>query len=151
LGRFLRADPALQRLLAQSRARAGPLPLPAPLSPPARPHLSGPPSPKFPLLRARVSSPVEFPPLSRPRVDSSTPQCRHLCARVLEPSRHRSCRVALSRRCPPALHLAVAAPPGCRCHSLDEEVLVQHAPIGLAATVERAPSRPLPTAAVERA
>jgi hypothetical protein len=70
--------------------------------------------------------PVGSPSLSRPRVDSFSPQCR-LCAYTLEPWHHRSCSVASGQRCHLRSALLLAAPPICRCQPLDDEVLEQPA------------------------
>jgi hypothetical protein len=43
---------------------------------------------RLPLLCARVATPAKLPPSSQPPVTTSALQCRHLCARALEPSHH---------------------------------------------------------------
>jgi hypothetical protein len=59
-----------------------------------------------PLLCARVSLPVSSPSLSRPRVDSSSPQCRHLCAYPLASSRHPLVQHGVLSTLSYALHLS---------------------------------------------
>jgi hypothetical protein len=80
-----------------------------------------------PLLCAHVSLPVSSPSLSRPRVDSSSPQCRHLCAYPLASSRRHSCNMASCRRSRMRSALALAALAGCQCQPLDGVVLEQSA------------------------
>jgi hypothetical protein len=126
-GHFLHASPALLCLPVQSYSRVGMLPFLVPWSPPARTHLSGPSSPKSPLLRARVSSPASSPSLSHPCVDSFLPQCCHLCAHTREPSRRHSCSMESCRRCRLCPTLLLTASPGCRCQPINDEALEQPA------------------------
>jgi hypothetical protein len=140
---FLHTGLLLQHPGSTQRMKRRPVTAPAPPSLTAETHLSGhlPPNPPLlrarvpPLLRARVppllcacvSSPVSSPPLSRSRVNSFSPQCCHMCAYTLEPSRHLLCSVASGCCWPPVPTLAVAAPVGCRCQPLEDGALEQPA------------------------
>jgi hypothetical protein len=87
-------------------------------------------SPKFPPhLLARVTTPAELPPTSRPPVTTSRLKDVCVCACPLEPSHRLRCAVASHHRCPPASALVSAAPIGFRGRPLGDEVLEQAAPL----------------------
>jgi hypothetical protein len=104
-----------------------------------------------PLLRARVATPVKLLLLNRPLITTSALQCRHLCARALEPPRHRARSVASCRHCRLRSALLLAAPPGCWCQPLNDDALEQHAPLAELLVSESVLSRPLHSAALARA
>jgi hypothetical protein len=128
---FLRASLLLQHPGPTQRTKRWPITAPVPQSLTAETHLSGRLPQNPPLLQARVSSPASSPSLSRPHVNSFSPQSYHLCAYTLEPSRLRSCSVASGhhwQHAPtPAPTLAVTAPVGCWYQLLEDEALEQPA------------------------
>jgi hypothetical protein len=93
-----------------------------------RDPLVSPPLPPIPLLCSTcMATPTELPPMSRPPVTASAPQCSHLCACTLEPSHHSLVLCGVTS----ALLLLALLPslrqPGMPRQVLDDEALEQPA------------------------
>jgi hypothetical protein len=97
---------------AHLRVRAGLPPVTASLSPTAGPICQGRLPPILPPLCARVATLAKLLLLSWPLVTTSTPQCRHLCRRALEPSHRLLTPCSVASMLPAVLLPLVAVPAG---------------------------------------
>jgi hypothetical protein len=84
---------------------------------------SGPFSPNSPLLCARVATLAKIDAVEPAPITTSTLQCYHLCACVLEPSHHLLIPCSIVSTLPAALLPPIAVPTGTPCQELDDEAL----------------------------